>query len=230
MKNNVSRRFVLSGLGSLLSGAAVAEPPSVSLRPRVRTDGFHKRTAPGAKALIEASRLTGDVSFMVADVNTGLRLEGYRSDAGAPPASVAKAVTALYALDVLGAEHRFQTRLMSTEPVQDGILHGDLVLVGGGNPTLNTNDLADLALQLKASGLREVRGEFQVYEGALPFVQSIDPDQPDHVGYSPAISGIALNFNRVHFEWKRGSNGYNVTMDARTAKYRPDVSTARMRV
>ena len=127
---------------------------------------------------------------MVADAKTGLRLEGYRSAVGAPPASVAKALTALYALDVLGAEHRFQTRLMASAPVKDGILQGDLVLVGGGDPTLNTDGLAALAAQLKTAGIREVRGEFQVYEGALPFVQTIDPGQPDHVGYSPAISGI----------------------------------------
>jgi D-alanyl-D-alanine carboxypeptidase/D-alanyl-D-alanine-endopeptidase (penicillin-binding protein 4) len=230
MKNLISRRFVLGGLGSLLSGAAIAEPPTVSLRPQARAAGFHKRAASGAEALIDASRLTGDVCFMVADAKTGLRLEGYRSAVGAPPASVAKALTALYALDVLGAEHRFQTRLMASAPVKDGILQGDLVLVGGGDPTLNTDGLAALAAQLKTAGIREVRGEFQVYEGALPFVQTIDPGQPDHVGYSPAISGIALNFNRVHFEWKRGAKGYGVTMDARTGKYRPDVSTARMRI
>jgi D-alanyl-D-alanine carboxypeptidase/D-alanyl-D-alanine-endopeptidase (penicillin-binding protein 4) len=230
MKKVISRRFVLGGLSSLISGAAFAEPPTVSLRPQARAAGFQERARRGAEALIDASRLTGDVSFMVADATTGLHLEGYRSDVGAPPASVAKALTALYALDVLGAEYRFQTRLMASAPVKDGILQGDLVLVGGGDPTLNPDDLAALAAQLKASGLREVRGDFQVYEGALPYVQTIDPGQPDHVGYSPAISGIALNFNRVHFEWKQRSNGYDVTMDARTGKYRPDVSTARMRI
>ncbi|MEX0283685.1 MAG: D-alanyl-D-alanine carboxypeptidase/D-alanyl-D-alanine-endopeptidase, partial [Paracoccaceae bacterium] len=46
----------------------------------------------------------------------------------------------------------------------------------------------------------------------------------------PTISGISLNFNRVHFEWKRGSNGYAVSMDARSEGYRPDVAIAKMRV
>jgi len=64
----------------------------------------------------------------------------------------------------------------------------------------------------------------------LPVLRQIDPEQPDHVGYNPGVSGIALNYNRVHFEWRRGNKGFDVTMDARSAKYRPDVLTASMKV
>jgi D-alanyl-D-alanine carboxypeptidase/D-alanyl-D-alanine-endopeptidase (penicillin-binding protein 4) len=52
-----------------------------------------------------------------------------------PPASVAKALTSLYALDTLGADHRFQTRVMATGSVIGGVLKGDLILVGGGDHT-----------------------------------------------------------------------------------------------
>jgi len=75
-----------------------------------------------------------------------------------------------------------------------------------------------------------VKGAFKIYEGALPSVAQIDKGQPEHVGYNPGISGLALNFNRVHFEWRRGSNGYGVTMEARTAEYRPAVEMARMQI
>lgn len=230
MKKHVSRRFVLGGALSTLACPVFAEAPSVSLRPRVRALGGAKQAAGAADALIGQSGLSGQVSFMVADAKTGLRLEGHEAATGIPPASVAKAITALYALDVLGPDYQFRTRIMAAGTVKNGVLHGDLVLVGGGDPTLDTNALAGMARDLKASGLREVRGAFKVYDGALPYVQTIDPEQPDHVGYSPAVSGIALNFNRVHFEWKRGAKGYGITMDARSDKYRPDVAVARMRV
>ncbi|XHY15672.1 hypothetical protein SuNHUV7_04500 (plasmid) [Pseudoseohaeicola sp. NH-UV-7] len=230
MKNTFTRRVFLGGLASGVATAVWAEAPAVSLRPQLRGAGFHKRTAPAAKALLDASGVRGEVGFLVADADSGLRLEGHNAATGIPPASVAKAITALYALDVLGPEHRFQTRLMTAGKIENGILQGDLVLAGGADPTLDTNALAEMAQGLKDSGVREVRGDFLVYDGALPFVSSIDPDQPDHVGYSPAVSGIALNFNRVHFEWRRGSNGYGVTMDARSDKYRPDVTVARMQV
>jgi D-alanyl-D-alanine carboxypeptidase/D-alanyl-D-alanine-endopeptidase (penicillin-binding protein 4) len=147
-----------------------------------------------------------------------------------PPASTAKALTALYALDRLGAGHRFATRLVATGPVVDGRLDGDLVLVGGGDPTLDTNGLGTLAAALKAAGVREVRGRFGVWGGAIPLIDEIDPEQPSHVAYNPAVSALNLNYNRVYFEWVRGPNGYEVKMDARTESFSPRVSTARMQV
>lgn len=226
-----SRRVFLSGLLAGLSTTAMANPPATSLRPRLRPAGLTQRVAPGAGELIRSAGLSGQVSFAVADAGSGLLLEGHQAEEGLPPASVTKAVTAMYGLDVLGAEHRFKTRLMVSGKVENGILKGDLVLAGGGDPTLDTEALAAMASQLKKAGVREVKGRFLVWGGALASIHSIDPSQPEHVGYSPAISGLSLNYNRVHFEWKRASNGgWGVTMDARSKRYRPEVTVAKMRV
>ncbi|WP_342773457.1 D-alanyl-D-alanine carboxypeptidase/D-alanyl-D-alanine endopeptidase [Aliishimia ponticola] len=226
----MSRRLFLAAASSGLASGALAKAPAVSLRPFPRPSGFHKRATPAAEAIIAKARLGGTVSFAVVDLDSGAGLESLNPQKGTPPASVTKAVTALYALDILGADHRFSTKVIATGPVTDGILDGDLVLAGGGDPTLDSTDLANLAAEVKAMGIHELRGKFLVWDAALPRVERIDPDQPDHVGYNPAVSGIALNFNRVHFEWRRGQNGYSVTMDARTAEYRPDVATARMQI
>ena len=226
MVDRISRRLFLGGLGAaLIPSAGLAGPPQVSLRPQLRG-----KPLSGAERFVRAAGLKGDVVFAVADVGSGARLEEYGSKEALPPASVAKALTALYALDVLGPDYRFETKLMADGPVENGILKGDLILVGGGDPLLDTDDLASMAANLREAGITEVQGAFKVYDGALPYVFSIDPGQPDHVGYSPSISGISLNFNRVHFEWKRAGTRYDVTMDARTAKYRPDVDMAAMRV
>jgi D-alanyl-D-alanine carboxypeptidase/D-alanyl-D-alanine-endopeptidase (penicillin-binding protein 4) len=231
MTGKTTRRFVLFGLGAFVAtGAARAGAPKVSLRPQMRGAGFQASVVGGVEALVARSGLHGDVVCAVADVKTGLRLEALHGNKGLPPASVAKALTTLYALDVLGPGFRFKTRLIATGAVKNGVLKGDLILAGGGDPTLSTDALATLAARLKKAGIREVRGAFKVYDGALPYVRSIDGEQPDHVGYSPSISGIALNYNRVHFEWKRAAKGYGVTMDARTEKYRPEVQMAQMRV
>lgn len=227
----ISRRFFITGLLAGLSGPAWANPPASSLRPQLRSASLRRRLAPGAGELIEKAGLSGDLSFAVMDAGTGQLLEGHHAEQGLPPASVTKAITALYALDMLGGAHRFATRLVAAGTVANGILEGDLVLAGGGDPTLDTDALAAMAAQLKASGIREVRGRFLVWGGALAQVRSIDPAQPDHVGYSPAISGLSLNYNRVHFEWKRAAGGgWGVTMDARSSRYRPEVTMARMKI
>ncbi|MEQ9259660.1 MAG: D-alanyl-D-alanine carboxypeptidase/D-alanyl-D-alanine-endopeptidase, partial [Roseovarius sp.] len=138
--------------------------------------------------------------------------------------------TALYALDTLGTGYRFQTRLLADGTLKDGVLRGDLILAGGGDPTLDTDGLAEMAARLKAAGLREVTGRLRVWGGALPFERVIDTTQPEHVGYNPSISGMNLNYNRVHFEWRRSGGSYAVSMDARSGKYRPEVRVARMAV
>ncbi len=231
MRGATTRRSFLAGLTAFaVPGTALSGPPQVSLRPQMRGADFARLAGGGLDALIARAGLSGEVVCAVADVDTGLELEAANGERGLPPASVAKALTALYALEVLGPEYRFSTRLIATGPIRDGILDGDLILAGGGDPTLTPDELAKMAGQLKQAGLREVRGAFEVYDGVLPYVRSIDPGQPDHVGYSPAVSGIALNFNRVHFEWRRAGKGYAVSMDGRTGKYRPDVTVAQMKV
>lgn len=232
MNMRVSRRWILAGLGgaTALPGAALSTPPARSLRPQMRTADFARRARGGAEAVIARFGLPGSVACAVADVASGEQLDSVSGAAGLPPASVAKIVTSLYALDRLGPNHRFLTRAVATGPLRNGVLQGDLVLAGGGDPTLDTNALADLAARMKRAGLREVRGRFLVYDGALPYVHSIDEEQAPHLGYSPAVSGIALNFNRVHFQWTQGPKGYAVAMDARSDRYRPEVAMARMRI
>ncbi|MBU2980869.1 D-alanyl-D-alanine carboxypeptidase/D-alanyl-D-alanine-endopeptidase [Lentibacter algarum] len=244
MKYRFSKRLFLSGVASLIGAAAAAKAPARSLRPQMRPGGGGaargaaqaKSAAPAAPKitsaaeLIKQAKLGGRVGFAVADAKTGLILESGNGSKGQPPASVTKAVTALYALDVLGNGHRFFTELHAVGKISGGVLKGDLVLKGGGDPTLSTDRLALLAASLKKSGVKEVRGKFIVDGTNLPQIDRIDKDQPDHVGYNPAISGICLNYNRVHFEWKNTGGKWATTMDARSAKYRPEVSFATVRI
>lgn len=230
MSRFLTRRAVLAGLAaSAAASAAGAAPPERSLRPVARPVAG-PRAVEGPERLLREAGLSGDISFAVVDVETGHFLEGHRANLGLPPASVAKALTALYALDVLGEAHRFSTRLLGTGPIENGVLKGDLVLEGGGDPVLDTDGLFALAADLKDAGIATVEGDFIVADGALPYVFTIDPGQPDHLAYSPAVGGLALNFNRVHFRWERGDGDYDIHMEAPGIKARPSVDCAAMRI
>lgn len=204
---------------------ALASAPLTSPRPDRRPGS---RPPPEASGLIAEAGLSGAVSFAVADLATGQVLETRDPGVARTPASTTKVVTALYALEALGGGHRFRTDLIATGPIRNGRVEGDLVLVGGGDPLLDTDALSDLIA--KANGLREVSGRLRVWDGDLPQIDRIDPGQPEHVGYNPAISGLNLNFNRVHFEWARGSQGYTVRMEARARRLSPAVGIARMEI
>ncbi|MBS9718455.1 D-alanyl-D-alanine carboxypeptidase/D-alanyl-D-alanine-endopeptidase [Pseudohalocynthiibacter aestuariivivens] len=231
MTKDFSRRFVLSGLIAAASGPAFADAPLRSLRPAVRPGVIQRAAGPSADRLVRAAELgTGRVGYVVADAHTGQMLETMNPLLPLPPASVAKAITTLYALDRLGAGYRFRTRLYATGPIRNGKLEGDLILVGGGDPVLNTDMLGNMARDLKAAGVNEITGQFRVHSAALPYVRAIDASQPEHLGYNPSVSGLNLNFNRVHFEWKRQSDEYEVIMDARAERFRPRVHVSSMQV
>ncbi len=237
MTGTLTRRALLTGAATLVASAALAGAPERSRRPVARPGGAAPLAArrppparPGLSATIAAADLPGQVGVALADTGTGTPLDSHAADVPLPPASVTKALTALYALDSLGPGHRFETRLIATGPVIDGVLRGDLILAGGGDPTLVTDHLAGMAAALAETGLRGVSGRFGVWGGALPHLEEIDPPQLDHLGYNPAVGGLNLNFNRVHFEWAREGGAWAVRMDARSDLYRPEVTMARMRV
>jgi len=242
MSVKLSRRMVLSGLLSSAAGVVSAEAPLSSMRPIARTGAAPAapvvspipRIAPRARATIEqivaAANLDGTVGCVLADARTGEVLEQINADVAQPPASVTKAVTALYALDALGGSFRFITRLFAVGGISEGVLNGDLILAGGGDPTLSADHLAELAAALEAGGITRVTGRFLCWRGALPYAEEIEPSQLDHLGYNPAVSGLNLNYNRVHFEWKRVSGNWQATMDARTETIVPRVRMARVRI
>lgn len=226
----LTRRGILAGLASSASGMALAGAPDVSTRPLPRFVRPKKIVAP-SDALVARANLSGDVGFAVADARTGELLEARMGDVRMPPASTLKVVTALYAMEKLGPTHQFNTRVFATGPVVDGKLDGDLVLMGGGDPTLDTDRLADLAKAVREAGIVEVSGRLLVWADALPTGDRIDSDQPEHVSYNPSYSGINLNFNRVHFEWKRRQDkNYDITMQARALRFRPSTNVAQMAI
>lgn len=231
--SSLTRRGLVAGL---IGTAAVVRPslgfadgvtrsPIPPARPELVTPAVQTVATPGRSLaeMIERSGLSGETAAVALDAESGETLESHRDDLRMAPASVAKAVTALYGLQVLGAAHRFVTRIEAGGPVSAGRLQGDLILRGGGDPGLVTEDLARLADTLRAGGLREVTGRLIVDDTSLPRIDQIDPGQPAAAGYNPAISGMNLNFNRVHFSWDQQGGTPRLALDARSEREVPPV-------
>lgn len=214
------RRRLLAGAAALgataLAGGALADPGAF-LRPAPRPP----RAGPGPEALLRDAQLGGEVSWLLMDVDSGAILDARAPDLLAPPASTLKAVTTLYALERLGGDFRFSTRVL---------VDGDrLVLEGRGDPVLDTDALAGLARQAAQAGLAPPRA-FLVWP-SWPEVEipRIDPTQAPWLPYNPAISGLNLNFNRVHLEWRGGASSPTMTLEARGARLSPRAYTIGIR-
>ena len=138
------------------------------------------------------------VAVVVEDVASGHRLIAHRPTASGLPASTLKLVTAWAALETLGPDHRFFTRLWHTGTLdEDGRLDGDLVLEGGGDPLLDIDGLMTLVWALRAAGIQEVAGRFVLDDAAIPRLPLINPEQPVEAGYNAGIGALSLAFNRV---------------------------------
>ncbi|NHF72189.1 D-alanyl-D-alanine carboxypeptidase [Paracoccus xiamenensis] len=202
----IGRRQVLGGI----LGATCALPYSAhALAPTGLAEPPPLKPAPRPGRLIADARLEAEVDYAVFDL-AGTLIEGRGADRPIAPASTLKVLTALYALDRLGADHRFATRVLRA---------GDmLILAGGGDPVLDTDGLAQLA-GLVADAGHPPPTRFAVWGGALPQIEEISVEQADHLAYNPSVSGIALNFNRVHLDWKSG--GADLSTQARAARHSP---------
>ena len=106
-----------------LSASALAQSPNATL------DAALEQLL--ADAALDGAR----VGVLVRDLADGATLASHDAAHGYMTASNMKLVASSVALVTLGPDHRFATTLIATGPITDGVLHGDLVLVGSGDPT-----------------------------------------------------------------------------------------------
>jgi serine-type D-Ala-D-Ala carboxypeptidase/endopeptidase (penicillin-binding protein 4) len=113
-------------------------------------------------AILSQSRLRDDAGVLIVSLDRGDTLFVHNPDLPLAPASNLKLFTTLSALYYLGPAFRYNTYLLATGAVQDGVLDGDLVLYGTGDPTLSdrfgAGVLDALADTLVRQGIREIRG------------------------------------------------------------------------
>jgi serine-type D-Ala-D-Ala carboxypeptidase/endopeptidase (penicillin-binding protein 4) len=152
------------------------------------------------------------IAYLLVDLDSGIELAGLNPDLPLIPASTTKMATAIVALDVLGPEHRYRTELLADGQVREGVLRGDLILKGGGDPSLDVADLLELVVRLQARGIRRVDGRFLIDDTALPRFSEIHPTQPLEAAYNPGLGALSLAFNRVRVLWRGGDAVEVVTL------------------
>jgi D-alanyl-D-alanine carboxypeptidase/D-alanyl-D-alanine-endopeptidase (penicillin-binding protein 4) len=181
-----------------------------------------------ASALQPSHRHSGVSGWLAVDLDTGAVVDQNQPDLPFAPASVAKLPTTVYALDRLGPEHRFETTVAITGKVRGETLEGDLILIGGGDPELDTDALLPLVTQCQGRGFRHITGHFMVDGSAAPQLAAIDIGQPVDAAYNPSVSGLNLNFNRVRLKWDARGQTREMRVSAKAARLDPDVAGVRV--
>lgn len=124
------------------------------------------------------------------------------------PASALKIATTGAAFGLLGPEFHFETSLVGTAPLEaDGVLNGDLVLVGGGDPTFSKEDLTKLADTAVAAGLKNVAGRLGVDASIFPQDPVSEHWNWGDIGnaYGAGAFGVNLDHNRMEITFEPGA-------------------------
>ncbi|MEZ5965605.1 MAG: D-alanyl-D-alanine carboxypeptidase/D-alanyl-D-alanine-endopeptidase [Planctomycetota bacterium] len=199
----------VAAAGALAQGvdrAAAPPPPPPDLAAAVRELASHPALA--------GSR----VGVHVRDLADGRVLAQHDDDKGFMTASNMKLLASATALLTLGPDFRFVTRLEAHGPIHDGLLDGDLVLVGAGDPTLGGRHEKDGPRAPLLRMARRLRDEFGVDE-ISGNVLGDDDCQPDEVmgegwswGYESAdyaaqVSGLCFAENVVRLTLTARADG-----------------------
>lgn len=132
------------------------------------------------------------------------------------PASNNKVYSAIWSLAVLGPDYRFPTDVLVTGPVEGGVLRGDVVIRGSGDPAFGyaeydkdpmTSPRA-MAAALQRMGVRTVQGGV-IADPSVHDQVNFGPDWPRDTGngaarYAPTVSGLPFNRNML---WVRMTPG-----------------------
>ncbi len=152
----------------------------------------------------------------VASLDTGRTL--FERDAGKllKPASNAKLFTGALALDRLGPDYRIKTSFYAaTRPGPDGVIHGDLIVYGRGDPSFaarfNGGDygksLGPAVAALVAAGVKRIEGDLigdESYFRGPPFGSSWAWDDLQNY-YGAEVSALSQEDNVVDLVFKPGA-------------------------
>lgn len=140
----------------------------------------------------------------------GVTIYDNRAQYWITPASVLKLIVAATALDQLGPDYRFHTIMASQRaPGQDGTLEGNLWLVGSGDPSFRSTDLAGGVGVLARAGLRRITGSVAV-DAASMHGPELNPNwDPSDFGedYAAPTSAVSIDGDTVEFDVEGTSPG-----------------------
>jgi D-alanyl-D-alanine carboxypeptidase/D-alanyl-D-alanine-endopeptidase (penicillin-binding protein 4) len=152
-----------------------------------------------AGALARARVPPDAVSLLVLPLDGAPARLSHRAQAPMNPASVMKLVTTFAALDQLGPDFTWKTRFYIDGTLDDGVVNGNLVIRGGGDPKWVIERITADFQALRERGVREVRGDI-VLDASIFDVPAHDPgafDGEPMRPYNSAPSGLLVNFKSV---------------------------------
>jgi D-alanyl-D-alanine carboxypeptidase/D-alanyl-D-alanine-endopeptidase (penicillin-binding protein 4) len=141
---------------------------------------------------LEARGVT--VSAGIWDATTGKVLERHHDELALVPASTTKAVSTYALLKTLKPDFTLETEVWGD--LKDGVVQGDLIFKGGGDPLLTSERIWMLAQALKRQGLQRVTGNVRLDQSAFDSQREPQGWENTSENTLPPVLPFSVNFNR----------------------------------
>jgi D-alanyl-D-alanine carboxypeptidase/D-alanyl-D-alanine-endopeptidase (penicillin-binding protein 4) len=155
---------------------------------------------PVSEALKRAHIPLSSVGIVVQETHEAAPIISLNAERAMNPASTMKLLTTLAALETLGPAYRWKTEAYLNGKLENGVLQGDLVFKGYGDPKLTVEEFWMWLRELRQRGLREIHGDIVLDHSFFEAV-SQNPAEFDHDptrAYNVGTNALLLNFNALH--------------------------------
>lgn len=158
---------------------------------------------PVATALARAGIPQSAAAFYVHEIGAAPPLLAIGAERPLNPASTIKLLTTYAALELLGPAYTWPTEAYADGDLAQGVLAGNLILKGHGDPKLTLENFWLLLRELRARGLREIRGDLVLdrsYFSPETIAATGIDDKPMRP-YNTAPDALLLNFKSVRVQF-----------------------------
>lgn len=164
------------------------------------------------------------VGIVVQEVGASAPVVSLNAGVARNPASAIKVVTTLAALEELGPDYTWRTEVFTSVPARNGVVDGDLVMKGYGDPYLVTEEFWKMLGTLRRQGISDITGDF-VVDNSWFVPQLENPgdfdDRPFH-SYNVLPDALLVNFKAVYFHFYAAANSISIKTDPELPNLRID--------
>lgn len=164
---------------------------------------------------------SANISILVNNLSTGNTVCDFRCKNVTITASTMKVITTATALELFGAEYKFETRLEIDGTLsKDSVLKGNLYIRAGGDPTLGSDKLGDKDFlnqwisMIRLAGINTIQGQIivinDIFDNEVINRKWTWEDMGNY--YAPGIHGISYLDNTFRLYFKSGQAGTNTSI------------------
>ena len=172
-----------------------------------------------SKLLADSSMAHASVSISIIDAATGDMIAGNDPDRSLTQASLMKLITTAASIELLGSDHTFKTVLAYSGTIKksSGILDGDIIIKGGGDPALGSeyfpahygNFIEKWADEISRLGIKKIKGRVVSDDSYFDYQPAPSNWTWEDIGqyYGTGVYGVSAFDNTLKIHFKTGREG-----------------------